>query len=677
MELDSSFTCGGWSMHQPIDWDYPGVLSDMFAPLSTPNPASQHPQPLAQEQQQTAMATGTTLAPLAAPTYSTFHGIWASPMHQPVDWEVPALISMTAPAAALASAHAVHAPTAAHTLQQQPSQLHVQVPTTSSMRPKTAVPTTSQLLNDAGGTNAGGGSGGGVTTASGSKRDRTVRRLKSTPLRPQQQQLLDLQMKLNVLMAEHADVEAENERLKIRLRVLEAVLPVRQQQARWAQSREAAERAAERAAAPPDPLIVNLLDLAVSGPSSCCAASPSQQEGAAATPTPTPTPAAKGIITAIGGGSGCCHADDGGGAAAAAATADNMIAGSSTPIPPIPAEPAPCASSSCGAATTTTTTTSGDTDANPPAPRNHHNRHNDHPRSCSLNTTNARGCDRNRYQYDTGQSHRGCHGHTRGRSHGSCGGGGGGGYSRERGVDSHDDSQSRWLDAWRAWVREAALLLQAHDARPNDHYLNRLADAFMKLKSEVVYLGLRHPELVCNMRSVNLETAAEREFPPDSFWVPVVAGMKLDTHQVANCKSALALYRERMAVVLAERRSLAAQMSACLTALQLEEADGRAAPGSLRREQLTLEAEEAALALDANVAVEGHTTSLARDLLGSNLFSRLQVARASVLSYPYFPDALAIITAAVGEQPPLEQPSSQLQPQPTRSGDALQPPVQA
>jgi hypothetical protein len=82
--------------------------------------------------------------------------------------------------------------------------------------------------------------------------------------------------------------------------------------------------------------------------------------------------------------------------------------------------------------------------------------------------------------------------------------------------------------------------------------------------------------------------------------------------QVANCKSALGLYGERMAVVLAERRSLAAHMSSCLTSLQLEEAGGRAGPGSIRREELTLEAEEAATALDANVAMEGHTTSLAR-----------------------------------------------------------------
>ncbi|GLI70332.1 hypothetical protein VaNZ11_015288 [Volvox africanus] len=695
--MDTSYTCGGWSMHQPIDWDYAELLTDVFAPLPSSSLASHQPQP--QERQQTAMAAMTTLAPLAAPNYSTFHNIWAASMHQPVDWEVPALLSMTAPAAAQASVQALHAATDAHTLQQQTCmpaaasafQQRVQVPVTSSMRPQIATPAASYPQKDAGGTSADGGSGGGGDggATSGSKRDRNVRRTKPTLLRPQQQQMLELQKKLDALMAEHAVVEAENERLKTRLRVLEAVLPVRQQQARWAQSKEAAERAAERAAAPHNPLLANLLDLAVSGPSSC-ATSTSHMEAAVA----TPAAAGGGIINTAAAATAdcgcdeddagrCCHADDGGGGGggggggAAIATADKMAAGSPPAHAPAPTEPAPCASSSRGT-TTTSTTTLSNSDANPPALRNHHNRHNHLARSCSLA---PRGllCGRNRDKYDNGQSHRSyqvTQGRTRGGSYGPCGGPCGG-CSRECGADSHGDSQLRWLGAWRAWVREAALLLQAYDARPNDHYLNRLEDAFMKLKSEVVYLGLRHPELVCNMRCVNLETEAEQEVPPDVFWSLVVAGMRLDSQQVANCKSALALYRERMAVVLAERRSLAVQMSTCLTVLQVEEADGRAAPGSLRREQLTLEAEEAALVLDANVAVEGHITSLARDLLGSNLFSRLQVARTSVLSYPYFPDALAIITAAVGEQPPLEEPmSSQLQPQPTRSGDALRPLVQ-
>ncbi|GLC44759.1 hypothetical protein PLESTF_001055500 [Pleodorina starrii] len=624
MDMDSSFACGGWpSMHQPVDWDYTGFLPDMFAPLQASSPVPQQQQNPQQQQQQTAVNT-TTMVP-GPPTYATFHGTWASSMHQPVDWEVPAMLSATQPAV-----QPLQAATSNVATQQQPAP--------SAVAPASAQPASSVLAPAATAT-------GAVAKEPGSnnsnKRERGARRAKSATLRPQQQQMLDLQKKLDALLQEHAVVEAENERLKTRLRVLEAVLPVRQQQARWAQS-AAAAATARIAAQPTDPVIASLLDLATSGPSSC-ATSPARGEAA----TPACAGCGTGGVDAAGGG---CTADDA--PAAAAAQGDNMATGS----PPLAAAHAEPASSSCG---TTCTTTSG---SHPPAARGF-----GHHRSCSVNT-NTRGCGGG----GGGAARTGHHAHPPHRHHSqhSLGAHGGGASSR----DPHSDSHTRWLEAWRGWVREAALLLQAYDARPNDHYLNRLDEAFTKLKSEVVFLGLRHPELVCNMRCVNLETGAEQEFPPDNFWSLVVAGMKLDAQQVANCKSALGLYRERMSVVLAERRSLAAQMSTCLTALQLEEADGRALPGSMRREQLTLDAEEAASALDANVAMEGHTTSLARDLLGSNLFSRLQVARACVLSYPYFPDALAIITAAVGDDgaAPLSAPA-----QPTKSGDAAQPQAQS
>ena len=123
-----------------------------------------------------------------------------------------------------------------------------------------------------------------------------------------------------------------------------------------------------------------------------------------------------------------------------------------------------------------------------------------------------------------------------------------------------------------------------------------------------------------------METGVE-EVPPDSFWTLVASGMRLTPAQVADCRTALTLYRERMEVVMAERRSLADQLASCMGALHLAEAEGRAAPGSMQRERLTLEAEEVAAALHANVTAEGHTTGLARDLLRSDLFTSMQCAR--------------------------------------------------
>eukprot|EP00198_Chlamydomonas_reinhardtii_P007157 XP_001696493.1 predicted protein [Chlamydomonas reinhardtii] len=58
-----------------------------------------------------------------------------------------------------------------------------------------------------------------------------------------------------------------------------------------------------------------------------------------------------------------------------------------------------------------------------------------------------------------------------------------------------------------------------YDARPNEMYIKR--------------------------RQVNMETGVE-EVPPDSFWTLVASGMRLTPAQVADCRTALTLYRERM-----------------------------------------------------------------------------------------------------------------------------------
>ena len=61
------------------------------------------------------------------------------------------------------------------------------------------------------------------------------------------------------------------------------------------------------------------------------------------------------------------------------------------------------------------------------------------------------------------------------------------------------EDEARWQQAWQTWVREAALLVNAHDARPNELYVKRVEEAFARLKAAAVYGCAKHPELICNM----------------------------------------------------------------------------------------------------------------------------------------------------------------------------------
>ncbi|KAG2450225.1 hypothetical protein HYH02_000326 [Chlamydomonas schloesseri] len=69
-----------------------------------------------------------------------------------------------------------------------------------------------------------------------------------------------------------------------------------------------------------------------------------------------------------------------------------------------------------------------------------------------------------------------------------------------------DGLSAAWRALWMAWVRDAALLIVAHDARPGGGYwLQRLDEACTRLKTQVVQLGLKHPELIADdMPQLNL-----------------------------------------------------------------------------------------------------------------------------------------------------------------------------
>ncbi|KAG2442637.1 hypothetical protein HXX76_002721 [Chlamydomonas incerta] len=218
----------------------------------------------------------------------------------------------------------------------------------------------------------------------------------------------------------------------------------------------------------------------------------------------------------------------------------------------------------------------------------------------------------------------------------------------------------QWLAAWRVWVREAALLSVAYTARPSELYLRQIDAAFERVCEEGarIWYPLGHPDVICGAVQLNVDTGRP-ETPPDSHWKEVVEGMAVSGQQVAACRTTLALYRERMEVVLAERCRLTERLAESMAAAaQAEEAPHAAAgpsesAGSAHYQQVGVEAAAAAAALDANVAAEGRATRLAREFLRSNILSSLQRARCAALSYPFYPDALAIIAAmaALPDQP--------------------------
>ncbi|KAG2450223.1 hypothetical protein HYH02_000324 [Chlamydomonas schloesseri] len=233
---------------------------------------------------------------------------------------------------------------------------------------------------------------------------------------------------------------------------------------------------------------------------------------------------------------------------------------------------------------------------------------------------------------------------------------------------SIEAATEQWLAAWRVWVREAALLSVAYTTRPSEQYLRKIDAAFERVCEEAarIWYPLGHPDVICGAYQLNVDTGLP-ETPPDSHWREVAEGMGVNAQQVAACRAALALYRERMEVVMAERGRLTERLADSMAAAQraaegphpVSSPSGGSSGGSLgsaHYQQAGVEAEAAAAALDANVAAEGRATRLAREFLRSNILTSLQRAKCASLSYPFYPDALAII-AAMASLPGLPQPA--------------------
>ncbi|PNW82603.1 hypothetical protein CHLRE_06g285750v5 [Chlamydomonas reinhardtii] len=246
--------------------------------------------------------------------------------------------------------------------------------------------------------------------------------------------------------------------------------------------------------------------------------------------------------------------------------------------------------------------------------------------------------------------------------------------------ESADALLQRFIDVWNQDVREGALLLAGHDARPHDP---TPALKLMQLKDRNLPLlramWREQPSLLIDVARRNLDTG-RLEDPPPQHWAAVVRGLHMTAEQKAACLGALDLYRERVGPALQERKSLAHQMSAALalaegqrnaataaaavaeTGQPTHQVPGRLAgwsPGGVasagdsangcssgsRSIDMTLEFMSAAESLQRNVGAEGTVLGVIRDFLTNGVFDEVQMKRVAVLSHPFFPDALSVLTA--------------------------------
>ncbi|GLC35202.1 hypothetical protein PLESTM_000290400 [Pleodorina starrii] len=202
--------------------------------------------------------------------------------------------------------------------------------------------------------------------------------------------------------------------------------------------------------------------------------------------------------------------------------------------------------------------------------------------------------------------------------------------------------KSQLMDGWKHFLSEVAVPLLALESNGEDE---QAAARIRQLATEATHLfkhaSLLAPDTVMKVSQTHLETEALTPADP-AHWRNVVNTLDLSPSQVRELVAVFRLFSGIMSGLLAERRTINQHLASGLHGHQVE-MDVAAA-----MEQLRVSPEcEVLQALQRSMRREKAAHLLLRGFLFGQTLSVLQFARAAVYSYPWMPDATAIVATVV------------------------------
>ncbi|KAG2454024.1 hypothetical protein HYH02_001065 [Chlamydomonas schloesseri] len=201
------------------------------------------------------------------------------------------------------------------------------------------------------------------------------------------------------------------------------------------------------------------------------------------------------------------------------------------------------------------------------------------------------------------------------------------------------------VESWKNYLSDVAVPLLALESDPRDE---AAAAALAQSAAQAAYL-LKHasllaPDTLAAAMQTHLETETSAA-PEPSHWLPVVRTLELTPQQEAELRAVWGLYSGIMRAVVAERKGIMEKLATGLHGLS-----GSVQDIARMMSQMTVSAEcEVMQTLQRNMRREKSAHLLLRGYLFAHTLSTLQFVKASVYSYPWLPDATAIV-AVIAEQ---------------------------
>ncbi|GLC44379.1 hypothetical protein PLESTB_000476000 [Pleodorina starrii] len=194
--------------------------------------------------------------------------------------------------------------------------------------------------------------------------------------------------------------------------------------------------------------------------------------------------------------------------------------------------------------------------------------------------------------------------------------------------------------SWKGFVAEASTLLLALDVNPADEAAAcRMKQVTAEISRLCRHMSLLAPDTMLAVMQTHLETSTELTTPEPGFWSQVLQSLRLTEEQLRELRAVYELFSGIMRRILAERRAVQAQLSAGL------QAEPR--PPLVAQQQVPPEA-EVLPSLERNMRKEGAAHLLVRAFMFGRVLSIVQMCRAAVHSYPYFPNPTGLAAAATG-----------------------------
>lgn len=214
------------------------------------------------------------------------------------------------------------------------------------------------------------------------------------------------------------------------------------------------------------------------------------------------------------------------------------------------------------------------------------------------------------------------------------------------------------IKLWKDYLKQlSSWVVRAETANPDPEVVRRVEEIITEAGTMCTKVAILNPMCIKKLVSCNLEDASSASAAPDH-WATVLGALAMTETQKKEALAARQVFLGKLKEVVEERQRINGQLQSSVPEGPSVDPQGG---GNNKTTAISLEAHDALSALKENLRREHNIHWEFNAGLFGKVMTKLQVAKAAVHSYPFYPDALGIaniIAVQMGkvDEPPVDVP---------------------